>query len=82
MCRDTDKIVGFEVTRVGRRGMLDYRDCFLGGPVALAGVFACLCDVHKLLPFFVSSGSGCRVRVECSGPRGSLMTLVSTQEAC
>jgi hypothetical protein len=58
MSRDTDKIGGFEVTRVGRRGMLDYRDCFLGVPVALAGVFACLCDVHKLLPFFVSSGSG------------------------
>jgi hypothetical protein len=38
--------------------MLDYRDCFLGVPIALAGVFACLCDVHKLLPFFVSSGSG------------------------
>jgi hypothetical protein len=46
---------------VGRRGMLDYRDCFFGVPVALAGVFACLCDVHKLLPFFVSNGSGCRV---------------------
>jgi hypothetical protein len=41
MCRDTDIIGGFEVTRVGRRGMLDYRDCFLGVPVALAGVFAC-----------------------------------------
>jgi hypothetical protein len=62
MCRDTDKIGGFEVTRVGRRGMLDCRDCFLGVPVALAGVFACFCDVHKLLPFFcVSSGYDCRV---------------------
>jgi hypothetical protein len=62
--------------------MLDYRDCFLRVPVALAGVFACLCDVHKLLPFICKQRFWLSSWVECSGPGGSLMTLVSTQEAC